>query len=501
MVKPLESYTEPGAFLDTSHLDAALSTHTARGGAIAVSTQLLRQLINVGATALMARLLLPSDYGLVAMVTAVTGFLAIIKEMGLSLAVVQRQHITQEQVSTLFWVNVVAGLLLTALVGALAPLVGWFYREQRLVWLTVAVGLDFAIAGLAVQHRALLKRQMRFGALAKVDLLALCVQVGAGIGLALAGWGYWALVGGTLAGSLAVTALLWAVCLWRPVLPQKGSGVRSLLAFGSHLVGFDSVNYFARNLDNVLIGRVWGDEQLGLYAKAYSLLLLPIATINAPVAAVIVPALSRLQDKPDEHSRLYLQVVAALAFVTMPIAMLMIVTAEDLIWVVLGPRWAEASTIFRYLGLSALVQPIYHTQSWVHTSLGRSKRLLRWGLIGSAAIVTSFLVGLPFGARGVALAYAVAILVITWPCLWYAFRNTRITMAKLLAAVSLPLAASVLAAGIGLSLVAALTPWWPPLRLAAVAIAMALAYLGVIGVLPAGRQRIRELRHWATLLK
>lgn len=488
-------------YLLTDHLLSGLKLRAARGGAATVAAQLSRQAIGLVGTMILARVLLPADFGLVAMVTAVVGFVAVFREMGLSTATIQLETVTEEQVSALFWVNLGVGLLLTLVVAALSPAVAWLYQEPRLLWITPVIASCFLTSGLAGQHRALLQRQMRFTALAVVDIVLELVQTGAGVGLALAGWGYWAIVVNVPLGHLVGAVGLWWACRWRPSWPVKGCDIRSLLSFGGHLVGFNLTSYLTRNLDKILVGRAWGEGELGLYNKSYNLLLSPVSNITVPIGTVAVPALSRLQDSPEEYRKLYLQVVSVIALVAMPIAALMFVAAEDLVQVVLGGRWAQAAAMLRLLGVSALFQPIYHTHSWVQISLGRTDRLLRWGLISAALIVASFAAGLPFGARGVALAYSCTMVLITWPCLSYAFRDTRIGMGDLLRAVGGAGGTSLLAGA-----AAFLTVRWLGIngalwRLAATTLIFGLIYGVACWLRPDSRGLVRRVGHglWGML--
>ena len=215
----------------------------------------------------LARLLVPSDFGLVAMVTAITGFVAIFRDCGLPAATIQRAEITRAQISTLFWINCGLGLVLMLVVLALSPVIAWFYHEPRLLWITGALSIAFAITGVAVQHQALLRRQMRFKTLAMIDVLSMAFGVSIGMAMAWVGFGYWSLVGVTFGSTLLNSALVWLKCDWRPDTFRRRVGARSMLAFGGHLMGFDVLNYFTRNFDNVLIGRALGSIALGVYSK------------------------------------------------------------------------------------------------------------------------------------------------------------------------------------------------------------------------------------------
>jgi PST family polysaccharide transporter len=260
---------------------------------------------------------------------------------------------------------------------------------------------------------------MRFLAQAGCELTALLVTISVTIVLAWRGWGYWALVVGHVTSSFVYMLCVWMVCRWRPGRPRHVSSVISLLRFGGNLTGFGVVNFFARNLDNMLIGRVWGSQQLGLYAKAYQLLTLPIDQINSPITTVAVPTLSRLNDSPERYRRTYLRIIEKIAVLTMPGIALLIGTADWVVRIVLGPQWTEAGHIFAALGIAALIQPIANTTGWLFISQARTNDMFRYGLVASTIIVAAIIGGLPWGALGVATVYALVWVVIIIPMLFY----------------------------------------------------------------------------------
>jgi O-antigen/teichoic acid export membrane protein len=406
-------------YFNTDRLKSGLAARTARGGAVTFASQVFKFSVSLAATMVLGRLLRPEDYGLIGMVAVVIGFVSMFKDLGLSAATVQRREITSAQVSTLFWVNVSLSVCVGVVTAALSPAVAWFYGQPQLTSITMAYAFGFLFGGLTVQHEALLHRQMRFAAQATCDIVALLVTVAVTIILAWRGAGYWALVGGHLTTGFVYMIGIWAVCRWRPGRPALGSGVRSLLRFGGNLTGFTVVNFFARNLDNMLIGRVWGSQQLGLYAKAYQLLTLPIDQINAPITTVAVPALSRLNDSPDHYRRAYLRIIEKIAVLTMPGIALLIATADWVVLVVLGPQWTAAAHIFAALGVAALIQPITNTTGWLFISQGRTHDMFRYGLVASTIIVAAIITGLSWGAVGVAVVYALVWVCIITPLLFY----------------------------------------------------------------------------------
>jgi PST family polysaccharide transporter len=412
------------AHFSTAHLRDRVGSRVIRGGAVTLIAQAAQFILSMAGTVVLARLLTPQDYGLIGMVTVVTGFLTLFKDLGLSQATVQREELTHRQTTNLFWVNVCASTLVALVAASLGPLIARFYGEPRLSSITMVLAAGFVIGGFTVQHQALLTRQMRFGLLAASSIMAAIVGLAVGIFLAWRGAAYWALVGQQLTVALVTATAAWIFCDWRPGLPSRGSGVRELVAFGGNITGFNVVNYFARNGDNLLIGKVWGPAALGLYAKAYQLLLLPLTQINYPVGAVLVPTLSRLAHDPERYRSAFVRALEKLLMITMPGIVFLMVTADWAVRVVLGPQWSEAATIFTWLAVAGFLQPVGTTTGWLFVSQNRTHAMFRWGVIGSTMAIVSILIGLPWGPVGVAMSYGLSGLLIRTPAvLWYVGRK------------------------------------------------------------------------------
>ena len=485
----------------TDHLRDKLGTRTARGGAVTIASQGLKFFTGIAATVILARLLTPQAYGLIGMVAVMTGFISIFKDLGLSAATIQKEKITADQISTLFWVNVGLSFAVMLLTAAIAPGVAWFYGEPRLTLITMGFAAGFLFGGLTVQHEALLRRQMRFGAIAAIEIISIVLGLIVAITMALRGAGYWSLVANQLVQGLTYAIGIWIVSGWRPGLPVRYSGVRAMFAFGGNLTGFHVINYFARNLDNMLIGRFWGSWQLGLYAKAYQLLLLPIDQINTPIAAVAIPALSRLTDSPERYRKTYLRILEKVAILTMPGVAFMIASSDWIVQFVLGPQWIEASRIFALLGIVGLVQPIANTTGWLFITQGRTRDMFRWGIIGPPIIIISIVAGLPWGAVGVATSYSVVYLVIVTPLLfWFVGRQGPVRTSDFYRA-SIPV---VFAAACVLAVLLAVRRWLfitKPLTGLALNFAITVVItLMALFVLPKGRTALRDFRKMFALL-
>lgn len=418
-----------GSHFATDHLLKDLKGHAVRGGSVTLAAQAVQFGLNLVSIMVLARLLTPADFGLVAMVTAITGFVAMFKDAGLSMATVQRGSITHAQVSTLFWINVALSVLLMGVVAALAPAVAAFYGEPALVLVTLAIAGTFLFGGLAVQHTALLKRQMRFTAIAVKDVASMAAGIAVAIVLALLGAGYWALVAMTATTGLIGMAAAWALSGWRPGLPRRGAGVRPMLAFGGFLTGSSFLAYVRRNIDNVLIGAVFGSVALGLYQKAYQILMLPIRQVNSPVTNVVVPTLSRLQSEPERFRRYYSKALLLMTSVGMPVVGLAFVAAGDIVLLVLGDQWLDAVPIFIALSPAAFAGTINVAGGWIFVSTGRSDRQFIISLILTVFYVSAMVAGLPWGVLGVATAFSIAFCVARLPHMAYAVHGSAVQLA------------------------------------------------------------------------
>jgi PST family polysaccharide transporter len=417
--------------LSTGHLNADLKGRSVRGGLLTITSQGAQFLIGSVMTVVLARLLTPADFGIVAMVVAVTGLGQAFADLGLSEATIQREDINDLQVSALFWINVAVGLALMLITAGLAPVLAWFYHEPRLKAIALVLSSLFLIGGLRVQHEALLKRQMRFRAVAIRDVASSAVGVSAAILMAWRGSGYWAIVAFPAVSQFTRMALSWLAARWIPGLPRRGANVRSLVAFGGNVAGSYLLANMTRNADNFLIGWWWGATPLGLYSRAYNLLMLPVRQLTLPAGGVAVPAFSRLQDDPERFARYYLRVVSLMAWISTPVFGFLFVAAGPVITLALGHQWGGAAPVFQILMISALGQLLFDSTIWLFISRGQSAQLFKLLLIMSPIMIGSFAIGLPFGIKGVALSGSLVLVGILPWVLRFVFRGTALTLERL----------------------------------------------------------------------
>lgn len=383
----------------------------------------------------LARLLLPQDFGLLAMATVFVGFLSIFATMGFGMAVIQRREVSDSMLSSLYYATLVfAGFLAIATAGA-APLCAWIYRDPRVMPVMAALGISFLLSAPGVIPAALLNRQMRFGRLAVADLTSAVINGAVAIALAATGWGVWALVIGSFAGTTAGSALFHLLSRWRPRLIFHLPEVRSVLSFGANVTGFGVFNYFARNADNFIIGAFLGAGPLGFYSLAYKIMLKPRDAVTNMLMRVLFPAFSRMQDDDARLKAAYLRVCGTIAFVTFPMMFGLLAVAQPFVQVVLGEKWLPAVPLICLFEPLGAVQSIGVTAGHLFLAKGRADWYFRWGVVAGGLYVCCFLAGLPWGVLGVAISYTLTSSVLMVAGCHIAFRLIQgLTLRSLLAA-------------------------------------------------------------------
>jgi O-antigen/teichoic acid export membrane protein len=478
--------------LNTDHLHADLRGRSVRGGMQTLTSQGTQFAIQTVATVVLARLLTPADFGLVAMVSTLTGLGQAFADLGLSEATIQRKEISHDQVSALFWINVAIGLGLMLITAALAPAFARFYRDPRLTNITLVVSLTFLVGGLRVQPDAILRRQMRFFALAIRDIASWAIAVPVAITIAWRGGSYWALVALPLTLNSIQMLVSWVLVKWRPSLPRRDAEVGSMISFGGKVAASYLVITLNRSADNVLVGKYLGAGPLGLYSKAYNLLMLPVRQLSVPVASVTVPAFSRIQGDRVRFARFYLRSVNLMMWISAPIFAYLVVAAEPVIVLVLGNQWRAAAPVFQILVISALGQLLLDSTLTLFISRGQSDRLLKILLIIFPVIIGSYLIGLPFGIKGVALSGSIVLVGILPWLLKFTFRGTDLTLPQLGRALLYPVSLALVAALVARIALHSLGPEQVISQLLIVAFCFAVSY-SVSALIPAVRAEIMSL--------
>jgi O-antigen/teichoic acid export membrane protein len=401
--------------MSANHTSANLGARTVRGVGWRATSQLISQFFSWIIAIAIARLLGPTAYGLIGMITVFTGFAMLFGGLGLGEAIIQRKNLEKQHLDTAFWLNFFVGLSMTLAMIALAPLIAWFFSEPRLRWLTSVMASVFLLDALNVVQRALLRREMRFRALAGVEITSAVVAGIIGLTMAFYGLGARSLVAQAVGGSLMRLLLCWRVTSWRPSWSFSRQASKELFGFSLFVLGFNVVNYWGRNADNLLVGRFLGPRSLGIYSRAYSLMLLPVSQISWVVAAVMIPALCSIQDDIARVKRSYLKAISIIGLITFPMTVGSFIISEHLIPGLLGNQWVGVIPIFKILCVVGLLQSITTTIGWIYQSQGRTALQFKMGLIISICCVIAFAIGIHWGVLGVAWSYCVLCLIVWYP--------------------------------------------------------------------------------------
>ena len=402
--------------------DPAARGHVGRGARLTLIGQLIRTACNLAGLLILARLLSPRDYGLVAMVTVIMGLGEVLRDMGLSTAAVQAPNLTDRQRSNLFWMSASVGLIFCLGILLLAPTVAAMYGEPSIMPIASFLSATFLLNGLSAQHRANANREMKFGRLVVIDtappVLGLCIAVA----MAFSGSGAWSLVAQQLATAACGMLLSWVLMPWLPTMPSRSAGMLGFVKFGVPLVGAQILGYVSRSIDTAVMGIRFGSAAAGIYDRAFQIVMLPINQFAAPSTRVALPALARKHGSPEEMGRSLRQGQAALVYPVACLLMLVLAVSPSAIPVVLGDHWNGAVPFVQVLAVGALAQTLSYSSYWAFLSYGRTGANLAYSLASRPIVICAILAGSMFGPIWIAVGYSTG-LVLIWPLAFYWIRN------------------------------------------------------------------------------
>lgn len=419
--------TKKQLFTDASSKDN-LANKAVNNGIITIIEQMIRLILQVSSTSILARYITPDSYGLISMVAVVTNFVAIFKDVGLSIITIQKEHITESESSNLFWINVALSTALGVLVALFSPIVSWFYGRSELIGITIYMGIALAISGISMQHQALLKRNLRFDSIFVINIASYFISLVVMVVMAIYGYEYTTLVVGTLVQNILITLITFFCCRWIPQKYDKHTKIGSMVKFGINVTTFEFVNYFTRNLDNILIGKYCGSEQLGLYSKAYQIVYMPINRIRAPINNVALPIMAKVSTDSQRLRRYFKIQTMILSIIVIPLMMGIFSNARDSILLLFGENWLQMEFVFKVLSFVAIFQPVFSASGTVFMALGRADLHLRAGIYTSACTVISFIIGVNYGVNGVAVAYACSSIITQFISFAILFKNSAIKL-------------------------------------------------------------------------
>lgn len=381
----------------------------------------------------LARLLSPSDFGLIGMIIVFSNIATLFVELGLGTALIHREDLTVEQTHAIFWLTIANGLLWTLLFYFCAGLIAGFYNIAALEPVSKVLSLNFLLGSFGIVPRALLCRDMHFDRTSKIDIFASSASGLCAIVLAFFGAGVWSLVTQNLFAAVFASVLLVRQSGYRPMWRFAPTPIKGLFRYGFYLSSFNFVNYWARNADNLIIGKFLGAQALGLYDLAYQLMLLPITQFISAISTVMFPAFSSIQRDRQRVKEIYLRMNGVICLTTFPILIGLLVTAEPFILGLYGPKWEAAVPALRILSVAGLTGIICNPVGLIYLSQGATDKMFRSGVIFTLIVVGGILIGsMGRSITSVALGYTVSTFIILYPCIQYAGRLIGMSFFELL---------------------------------------------------------------------
>lgn len=362
----------------------------------------------------LARLLVPEDFGLVAMVVAIAGLGDVVRELGLGIAAIQARDLTVGQRDNLFWANTFLGCLIGVIFFGLSHLIADFYGDPRLVAITQCLAITFVFNGMAAQYRAGLQRDLKFVGVVAADVLSMAFGVVIAIVLSLRGFGYWSIVMQQVAQPVIGLLIVVVAARWLPGRIRRGQGTRSLLAVGWNVFVYHIFIYVSRNIDTVLVGARYGAVPAGYYNRAFSLMTVPLAQFLTPSTRIAVSVLSKLQDDPKQFLRYLQRAQDALNFACLGILAVLFGEADAVVALLLGPQWHEVVPIFQILAIAGMFQVFAYPPVWALLALGHSRANLLQTIVARCVLIAAVVIGAFFSVEGVAIGYACGMAAV-WP--------------------------------------------------------------------------------------
>jgi len=468
-------------YFTSNKKDAGLGGQAIRSGIHALTSRLVIAVIQIVTTIILARLLAPADFGLVAIVAALTSFVPMLIDLGLTDSTVQNDHITPEQISGLFWLSLATGTTVAVLLLVASPAIASIYKQPSLSNVAAAWAATFVLYALSLQHMALLRRAMKFRQIAGIEITASVCGSGVTIMMAYFGFGYWALVMRPVISAAITAAGSWIGCGWRPGPPRLNADIKPMLKYGLNVTGGAVVWIGCGSADRATMGFVFSPTAIGLYQNALMLYENALQGISIPLHKVGVSALSKLRAEPKLLAEKYLSALSVVSFYSMPAFALLSVVSADLVPFLLGEKWRAGGAILSIMALRGLFQIVENSQTWLHMPLGRPERWIRWAILTGLVQVFAVFVGLPFGVEGVALSIVIARGLLAFPAVLYAGRPLDlrfITVIKTLGPQLAGAVASILAGKLLLHFV--MPSFGPVLRMAAASAFCGLVYFGIV---------------------
>jgi len=376
-----------------------------------------KQIIQYITTIMLASILSPTDFGIIAMAMVVIGFLEIFKDLGTSAAIIHIQETTEELLSSIFFTNVFFGLLIAATIILLSPFISEFYNSPKLISVLNVLAIGFFISGFSIVQKSVMEKELKFNKISIIELLSALIGAITGLILALNDFGVWSLVFQSLVNNFFLSFLYLIICNWKPSLKYRFNSIVKIFKYSSNLIGYNIFNYWVRNADYLLIGKFLGDKDLGHYYIAYKIMLYPVNNISVIISRVMFPIYSRIQSNLQRFRDIYMKVGNSIAFITFPLMLGLISTSNLIAKIFFANNWNTGviSQLIIILAPVGLIQSIASTTGSIYQATGRTDWMFKWGIFSGVIYVGGFVIGVNYGITGVAISYLITTFILLYP--------------------------------------------------------------------------------------
>ncbi|MCF6691504.1 MOP flippase family protein [Raoultella terrigena] len=390
------------------------------------------QLLNI---VVLARLIPPSEYGLMAMALVITNFATLIRDLGTSAAIIQKRDLGNRTINAIFWLNVMMGFCISVIIIILSPFISYLFHEEKLVYVLCLLSISFPLASSSSSHLALLERASKFKSIAFIEISSSVTAVIIAILMAYANWGVYSLVGQAITLSFMSTLLLWGKSRWRPDFKKiiDWSEIKGLLGFSGNLTVFNFINYFSRNADSMIIGHYMTSTILGAYSLAYRVMLFPIQNLTFVITRALFPVFSTYQDDDIQLKKSYLNTLYYILLLVLPLMIGLMALSEPFVKLVFGDKWHNTALILAWLAPTGIIQAVLSTSGTIFMAKGKTNLLMKLGIVGAILQVGAFIIGSQYDIITFAKLYFIANVINFFPvmlCVMHCIKGTLFELFK-----------------------------------------------------------------------
>jgi O-antigen/teichoic acid export membrane protein len=383
-----------------------LKKRTESGIKWSVIDQLFKVGISLIISIFLARLIDPSDFGLFAIVTVSVGFLSVFKNFGLGSAIIQKESPSVLEINSVFWLNLAIAIFISVIIFIGSYFASGFYEEPRLIAMIQFMALVFFISSFGLVPDGLIHKNLEFKNFFLKNAINLILSGSTAIWLAYSGYGIWALLFQVLISTTLEVFISYRMIEWRPSFDFSWESIKPFIRFSLPLLGENTINYWVRNIDNLLIGKVLGNASLGYYSRAYNLMLLPVSQISGSISRVMFPSFSIIKNDKEKVWDYYLKVISLTAFFVFPLMGILYLFADEIIVVLYGKNWLPTATILKGLCFLGAIQSIGTYSGSVFSSQGKTYLQFKIGLFLKPLMILGIVIGLyTNGISGVVYGY------------------------------------------------------------------------------------------------